>query len=348
MVEDMWAGAGNAIGSALESALPKSKTQVDLESGKITQEGQPDLAIEENESGPANAEYVSYLSVSTFELPEGLSALAGRFGNATVETVRYHGDRNYSSAGEAGILIEHDNERFVYLNHEADNYWAMTYEELFQFAGAAMDKLRTQMGQIAPPPEYGAEMPEIEVDVNVYAGVGGSRRGLTAKHNIVVVEATMENPESGESGGKVWVVMELWSAESYAGSGTIQAFDQRVGESIVSAMGGSTLNAKMDFSAFGDPRLLEGLQEAQEKLDDVSGLPVELNTYFVMTGENAELNHLQVIGGGQSDQFSVLFTTQSFISNLSTAPFDESLVGIPETYQEIAFPYAGLVGSGGN
>jgi hypothetical protein len=218
---------------------------------------------------------------------------------------------------------------------------------MFQCAGAAMDNARAQMDGIAPPPEQAEEAPEINVEVHFYPAPQTTARGLDVKHNIVVVETTMEDPETQES-GKIWVVTELFSAERYAGSESIKAFEQRVGENIMDAMGGSTLNAKLDFSAFGDPRLLEGLQEAQERLDQISGLPVESNVFFVMTEEGEALDHESVIEGLESDSYAVLFSTTAFISNLSSAPFDAADVSVPETYEEIKSPLEGMGAAGGS
>ena len=80
------------------------------------------------------------------------------------------------------------------------------------------------------------------------------------------------------------MITDLWTAEDFGGSETLADYNQRLGEAMLEAMTGSSLNEKLDSSAFGDPRMAEFLAKATEKLSEIKGTPIETNSYFVSIG----------------------------------------------------------------
>jgi len=71
---------------------------------------------------------------------------------------------------------------------------------------------------------------------------------------------------------------------------------------MLDAMTGSSLNEKLDFSAFGDPRMAEFLTKAAEKLSEIKGTPIETNSYFVTGPIDKKLDLDAVLNGdGETD-----------------------------------------------
>jgi len=91
-------------------------------------------------------------------------------------------------------------------------------------------------------------------------------------------------------------------------------------------------------------RLMKGMQEAQDKMGDMAGLPVETNTYFVMTGNDEILNVPSILEGKSTDTQIIMMTMKSFVANLSTGPFDQSKVTIPDSYREVESPMKMFMG----
>jgi len=69
LVSGLWDEAADQFEQMLVSALPKSKTTVDLEKGIIMQEGKDDVDIRDNEAKPTDAEFLRYITISTMNFP---------------------------------------------------------------------------------------------------------------------------------------------------------------------------------------------------------------------------------------------------------------------------------------
>lgn len=356
MVNALWDEAADNFSDMLMNAMPKAKTSVDLEKGIIKREGQPDLDIKSNARGPIDAEYVQYLQVSTMNLPSQLAKLGDIFGNAVAETVLLHGDKKLSEDDTHGTLTDLDAERYVFLNHEQKEYWSQGFGEMFDMAASAMGNMKTGMEEMPEPTPAAADddQPSYEMEANVTMNKGRKKtvRGIQAQQHIVIVETVAKSEETAEAKGKFYVVMEIWTAEEFGGSETLAAFNARAGELMLEAMAGSDLNAKLDFSAFGDPRMGESMKKATDKFSEIKGFPIETNSFFVTGPIDEELDldavleaideaDVTAFAGVSSEEpvkvQTTMFSTTTFIANLTTDEFDLSLLGTRD-YTEIESP----------
>ncbi|MCH8123880.1 MAG: hypothetical protein IH853_12260 [Bacteroidetes bacterium] len=356
LVSGLWDEAADQFGVMLVSALPKAKTTVDLEKGIIMQEGKDDIDIRDNDTRPTDAEYVRYITVSIMNLPSQLGQLVDMFGNATVDEVLLYGDLKLSGNAEAATLTDLGAERFVNINHEAEEFWQQGFAEMFEMAVGAMDNINARMEEVPAitPSEMDAQPTyEMEAKVSVTKGKNKKIRGVRAQQNIVIVETITKSEERAEEQGKFYLITDLWTAEDFGGSETLADYNQRLGEAMLEAMTGSSLNEKLDFSAFGDPRMAEFLAKASEKLSEIKGTPIETNSYFVTGPIDKELDLDAVLNGeGETDvrSFSgvshdepvqaqaTMFSTTTFIANLSTDSFDLALLEPHSKYDEIESP----------
>ncbi|GMQ80634.1 MAG: hypothetical protein BMS9Abin05_0062 [Rhodothermia bacterium] len=356
LVSGLWDEAADQFGQMLLSALPKSKTTIDLEKGIIMQEGKDDIDIRDNDAKPTDAEYVSYIEVSTMNLPSQLSQVADMFGSVSINQVYLNGDLKLSGDAEAATLTDLATERFVNINHETEEFWAQGFTEMFEMAKGAVDNINARMEEVPElTPSETRDQPtyEMETKVSVKKGKRKKIRGIRAQQNIVIVETVQKSAETDEQQGKFYMITDLWTAEDFGGSETLAAYDQRLGEIMFESLTGSSLNEKLDFSAFGDPRMAESLAKATEILSEIKGTPIETNSYFVSGPIDEKLDLDAVLNGeGETDvrSFSgvsndepvkaqaTMFSTTTFITNLSTDRFDLALLNPHATYEEIESP----------
>lgn len=366
LVSGLWDEAADQFEQMLVSALPKSKTTVDLEKGIIMQEGKDDVDIRDNEAKPTDAEFLRYITISTMNFPSQLGELGKLFGNASVDEVWLHGDLKLSGNLESATLTDLGSERFVNINHESEEYWVQGFGEMYEMAKQVMENIDKRMEDVPDyePSEMGDKPTyDMEAKVTVKKGDRKTKRGIRAQQNIVIVETVPTSDETAEQQGKFYMITDLWTAEDFGGSETLSDYDQRLGKLMLDTMTGSSLNEKLDFSAFGDPRMAESLATAMDKLSEIKGTPIETNSYFVTGPIDGELDLDAVLnGGGETDvrSFSgvshdepvqvqaTMFSTTTFIANLTTNRFDLALLDPHATYEEIESPMKQYLEMGGD
>jgi len=357
LVGELWDEAADQFGKMLMSALPKAKISVDLKEGVIRREGREDLKIRNNDSKPTDSEYVRYITVSTMNLPTQLAELGSMFGNGTVDEVWLRGDLKLTTDGESGTLTDVAYERFINLDHSAEEYWTLNFGEMFDMASSAMNNMNAQIEEMpAPTPTDDTEQPTLEMEAKVSVKKGKKKkiRGVKAQQNIVIVEMITKSEETEEEQGKFYLITDIWTAEKFGGSETISAYDKRLGEIMMQSITESSLNASLDYSAFGDPRMAESMAEATEKLSEIKGTPLETNSYFVVGPVDEKLDLETVLKGKEETDVrsfsgvsydepvvaqATMFSTTTFIANLKTDAFDLTIFDIPLTYSEIESPY---------
>lgn len=366
LLSGFWDEAADQFEDMLISALPKSKTTVDFEKGIILQEGKEDIKIRDNKDKPTDSEYVQYITISTMNLPDELAKLTALFGNASVQEIYLYGDRKMSTELESGTLTDIGTERFTYLNHETSEYWSQEFSEMFSMTKDVMKNVNTQMDDSeALTPKETEEEPAIEMKAKITVTKGDRKkiRGIKAQQHIVIVEMASKLSETDEEEGKFYMITDLWTAEKFAGSETLIAYDQRLGELMLDALMGSSLNNNLDFSGFEDPRMAQSLKEVSDELSEIEGMPIETNSYFVTGPVDKDLDLDAVLkGDGETDvrSFSgtsneepvkvqaTMFSTTTIIANLTGNQFDLSRLKIPSTYVEIESPikqYMEVVGN---
>ena len=108
--------------------------------------------------------------------------------------------------------------------------------------------------------------------------------------------------------------------------------------------------------------MTESLAEATEKLSEIKGTPVETNSYFVVGPIDEKLDLDLVLGESEETDVrsfsgvsheepvvtqATMFSTTTFITNLTTSEFDLAKFDIPPTYTEIGSPLKQYLNTGG-
>ena len=342
------------VSDMITASFAKNRTTVDLENNVVKSEGQPDITLKPNETSPANAEYVQYLSVTVFHFPGQLGQLIG---NGAYEQVYLHGDRMLSRSPSAGTLMDVGEGNMTFLDYENGTYWVQSFADLGAMAGDFAEQLKESRSS-APA---GTESPDVDVavDVDVRKGKSGVVRGSDAQQHFMIVQADIEaeDPESGSTHqGTVYSVSEVWTSDNLAGSATISDFGVRMGQAmgqVAGAMGGGGLESSM----LGDQRITAAFEEASEQLGEFDGMPVQTRTWMVMVPTGKELDLDRVLAEEEADMESwaaslsqesdeeveltdqvTLFSSTTFISNLTTEAFGSDVLEISPDLEQTPSP----------
>jgi hypothetical protein len=341
------------VSDMINASFAKNRTTVDLENNVVKSEGQPDINLTPNETSPANAEYVQYLSVTVYHFPEQLGQLLG---NGSYEHVYLHGDRMLSRSPAAGSLIDLDEGNMAFLDYEEGTYWIQSFAELGAMAGDFAEQLKES--QSAPGATESPDV-DVEVDVDVRKGKSGVVRGSDAQQHFMIVQADIEadDPETGSTHrGTVFSVSEVWTSDNLAGSATIGDFGVRMGQAmgqVAGAMGGGGLESSM----LGDQRITAAFEEASEQLDEFDGTPVQTRMWMVMVPTGKELDLDRVLAEEEADMESwaaslsqeseeeveltdqvTLFSSTTFISNLTTEAFGSDVLEVSPDLEQVPSP----------
>ncbi len=353
-VDALFAKTEEKVNKMIESAFSKNKTTVDLENNVISQEGQPDVTIEPNASGPADAAYVQYLHVTVFQFPGTLGELLG---NGAYDRVYLQEDRQLNRSAADADLLDVGNKRVVNMNFEEGNFWIMNFSEFGDAVASSTAMMQAPGGGDMNNQQGPTDSTDVEFEFEVRDGGSGTVRGVEANRKFVIMKAKVEaeDEDTGETTkGNLYTVVDTWLSSRIAGAKTIATFNQRAGEAMGeafrSSQGGETLQA----GVLGDPRIGPALEEASKKLSEVDGFTVQAETFVVMTPEDVELDLEKVLAEGETDMEAwaasmdeesegvqeqvTLFSLLNFVSNMNTEEFSEEVFEIPDNLEEIPSP----------
>lgn len=340
------------VSDMFTAGFAKNKTTVDLENNVVKTEGQADISLKPNQTSPADADFVHYLQVTTYELPGNLGTLVG---NGSYEQIYLHDGKWLSRNPASGSIIDTDKSTMAFMDYETQQYWELSFVEMGEMAGELVERMNEASSQAAST----SEDVDVDVKAEVETKVGRTDvvRGVSAQQNhiIVRIDIDAEDSQEGESfKGTMYAVSEVWASDELAGSKTVGDFTVRMGAEmgkVVGQMG----DGGPQFSMLGDPRISEAVAEASEQVAGFGAMPVQTTTWIVMVPDGQELDLQKVLDGGEPNTEAwaaslsqspeselteqvTMFSSTTFISNLTTEPFAVDLLEIPSNLKEMPSP----------
>ena len=342
--------AVESVDNMVAAALSKGSADVDLDNNVIRQQGQEDIELRENETSPADAEYVHYLQVTKLDLPGAL----GKFvGNGSYERIYLHGNQQLTRSSTSGALLDLDKEHMVSMNYADGTYFIQPFADLGAMLDMAVDP--TTMGQPGQMPAND-DQPEVdmEFDFEVRKGTSGMKRGSWADQSFIIVktkfEAESEDEETETMKGTVYSITETWTTTQLAGMQSMTDFGLRAAELMGAALGASEKGGGLQTAMLSDPRIGAAMEEASRKMSEIEGYPVQSEMFVVLVPEGKELDLDRVLAkemtdpsaaagaGTASEEQVTMFSSMTFVSNLSTEPFDLEILRVPADMEQTKSP----------
>ena len=350
-VDAVFARTEDKINAMIEASFSKNQADVDLENNVIRQSGKDDIRLTENATSPADAEYLQYLSVTTLNLPGGLSKFLG---NGSYQTVYQHGDRRLERTATSATLTDLSKEHMAFLDYEAGTYWVQPFADF----GAFVDEMAGSFqGYPGAGQQTASSDVKVDFSVEVREGRTGTVRGVDGKQHFVIVETKYEG-EDEDSGdkfkGTLYTVSEVWTTQAIAGLKTMQDFGAKLMNIMGQAFAGTNTGQALQVNMMGDPRMGAGLQEAGKKLSELEGFAIQTETYMVSVPEGKSLDLDLVLAGGDANtedwassmsgesdgpkEQVTMFSSLTFVSNMSTDAFSDDVLDIPSDLKLTASP----------
>lgn len=337
-----------SVDNMVAAALSKGSADVDLDNNVIRQQGQEDIQLGENETSPANAEYVHYLQVTKLDLP---GALGKYLGNGSYERVYLHGNQRLTRSSTSGTLLDLDKEHMVSMDYEDETYFVQPFADLGEMLDMAVDPTTLgQNGQMADSPDR----PDVDVefDLEIRKGTSGTKRGSPADQSFIIVktkfEAASEDEETPTMKGTVYSITETWTTTQLAGLQTITDFGMRTAKLMGDALRASDTGGGLQTAMLSDPRIGAAMEEASRKMSEIDGYPVQSEMFVVLVPEGQELDLDRVLAkettdpsaaaGTGSEEQVTMFSSMTFVSNLSTEPFDLDIMEVPSDMEQTKSP----------
>ena len=308
--------------------------------GVLSRDGREDVKLVSNESSPKNADYLSYIEVSTVTIPgfsRGKMTTASDFFLHDFKTS--HDDattRNVIDMGTGVVTLA---------NHEDKTWWQTTLAEMAEMMGQTFDAAKQKMDESDVSSE---DMKDADVEMDFQmtvddTGITENVNGVSAHKYIYTVESTMtgKDEEENEMTTRFYMVTESWMSTDVAGYETLMDFYKKAAESEGMAAMAGTMSEKMQGLGFIDPRIEGSMKKAAEEMAKASGLPVKSTTWMVQLADDAELDVESVLkdemASADGSQRTVM-KTDYYLSNLSGSPFDLANLGAPSEYEQIENP----------
>ena len=314
------------------------------------------IEIGDNETGDADAPFVTYSSVSRIKLlggaagAGGIGGLLNRFG-ATKETVYTHGafqrkdDKNSSSISDA------EGRRMINIDHEKKTYWVMSVDE---FVEPMKQLTETGVPDMEVPGSEAAEqqMQELKVTVD-RRNETRTINGVPSRRTVAVVEGTYQmsgvDEETGEAvsiEGKSYTVLDQWHSTELAGYNTIREFERKMAEAVMSAFDRESLTEFADAMRNSAPGLQDGMSKAFQELGNVEGMVIRSAIHFVQVPPEATFNLEAVLQEDAAQPSSAdpnvirpMYSFLTEIGDLTTQPIDMSVFSPPaEGYEQVESP----------
>jgi hypothetical protein len=349
------------IDRAMDRAVERAVDGVadDLESSIegffLSQTPEP-IEIGDNETGDADAPFVTYKSVSRIKLlggaagGGGIGALLNRFG-ATQETVYTHGAYQRRDDKRSSEISDAEGKRIIHIDHEEKTYWIMSLEE---FAAPMEQLTETGMPTMEVP---GTEKPqqavqELKVTVDRRDGVE-SINGVPSRRTVAVVEGKFEmsgvDEETGEPvkvEGKSYTVLDQWHSTELAGYSTIRGFERQMAEAMLSGIDREVLTDFAEAMKNSAPGVQAGMTEAFKELGDIEGMIIRSTVHFVQMSPDGTFDLEAVLADNPAEPSSMdpsaTRPTYSFVTeigDLTTQPIDKSIFSPPaEGYEQMESP----------
>lgn len=347
----------NELNKAIDKTVENMADNIEnsIEGMIMSDDPPPPIELEDNETGAADAPYVSYTIATRIKIGGNdlASRILQRFG-AQEEVVYIHGNKQRADeSSESSEIMDADGKQIIHLDHKKKEWWAMSFEEMFE----SLDQMKADVTQAYNDTEVSTNVEDVKFSVD-RTGKTETINGVSADQVIMTIEGTYETTVSDEESneeatmkGTSYIVIDHWLSKEVAGYQTLADFQKATAEAFGDAMSGTGFESML--SAFqSSPELKKAAEDAADELGPDDGLPVRTRTYYVQVPEGGTFDKAAVLSGSSTDspdEFSqrTIMTLVSEIGNLSTKPFDEAMLAPTAGYTEIDSPLKNY-NSGGN
>jgi len=361
-VDKAFDSAVNSFSGMLSDAFTSNKTTVDEENNVIRSEGQEDIALVANQTSPARSEYLSYIEVTSYDLP---GALGDLMGNGEYSRVFLHGDKMLTRDLSTGSLVDAGTASMMFIDYENSSYWTHSFADFGEMMDSAQ-RTQAEAMQADPGQSQDANV-DVTVKMDIRQGESGVVRGSNSRQHFIIVETEMAGDQTQQQGGLqggIFMVSEVWMTEDIAGRDTYREFGEQLAAAMGGAFDGTEAGQSLKSGMLADARVGAAMEKAAEELQDMQGLPVETRSYLVTVPEGQEFDLDLVtsdeemdmaawaasmsgepVEGAEQKQVTIM-SWKTFISNLSTDPFDPEVLDVSDL-SPMASPLEQLGSTGG-
>jgi hypothetical protein len=337
------------------------------------------LALLTTTTQPGGAQDVRYETVTRVELAGAAGTamrLAARLGGGsmeTVETTYISGRRMRSDQDRQSTILDLEDGRMTYLDHESRTYWSYTFEEMLEaMRRGAADVAAT--GDAARR-ETGDADAEVHLDFRISVDAAGRERigGYNADRFFVTMAAEGQAaPEPGhamEQAGTFVVLTEILSSTDAPAFAATRAFtDASAGDIAASA---SALMDGIAAALADDPRMKVAFEQAASEAQKIDGMAMRTVTRFVTVPPGLEFDRQAAVevqsGGGvaaaagraalgglraraaaaagrqqaepepgETLRQATILTVTSEVRNMTTTRVDPGIFEIPAGYRQVS------------
>ena len=336
----------NELNKAIDNSVENIADDIEssIEGMVMSDEPPPPIELGDNASGAADAPYVSYTIATRVKIggDDMASRLLQRFGT-NEEVIYTHGNKQRVDEGtESSQILDAEGKQNIHLNHKRKEWWSMSFDEMFQ----SLDQMRADVEQSRRDAEVNTDINDVNISFDP-TGKTEMINGVSATQVIMTIEGTYETTVVDDSGEEVtmqgtsYVVVDTWQSKEVAGYKTIANYQRAMADVMGNAISGTGFESM--FTALqSSPEMKKATEDASRQLNPEEGLPVRTRTYYVQVPEGSSFDREAVLSGsantaGEQSQ-QILMTLVTEIGNLSTEPFDATMMAPTPGYSEVDSP----------
>lgn len=259
-----------------------------------------------------------------------LSRFAGRSDNPG-ETVYVKGNYMRTDTDGSSTILDLDDARFLFLNHEAKTYAEMKFADMADMAQDAVtqyeEAIEEARQEAQKEADYQAEEMDLDLEYDVKVDRTGETRnirGHRAERVLMILTAKgshMVEQEDGQAEtleGSMVLANELWVTNDSNGElAPLFDFQNRMGSSMSDAFSDITSDARMGptmTTAAGDmsdARMGEMLKKAADEMSEIDGNVLVTVTKFVIVPGNLTFDPKAAFSGEQEEKQEVTATQRA-------------------------------------
>jgi hypothetical protein len=322
---------------------------------------------------PAQAQGVRYSETTRVEMAGAMGAMMSMMGGGadrTTETVYLDGSRMRRDTDETSTIVDWSTGDMILLNHDQRTYRRFSWGDMVEGMTGRMEGARAEAGGMSDQ-----DMPDYEVHFSTER-TGRSERiaGYEADQVVMVIrfegdpdaeaQPGQGMPMGGAMGnGAMAMVSELWLSTDFPAWTLMQEGRNQMAEEMRGALSGEAGMGGMA-GAMG-PRFQQALEEQQEAMADLEGMPlrsvinlvvlpgdVELDVDAVLAQEDlgggmdaaaaardAIAKRFNPFGGKDEEEKpeaaqSIMMRTVTEVDDVDASGVDPAVFEIPEGYTE--------------
>lgn len=283
---------------------------------------------------PATAQELSYTETTRMEMGGMMGSIMSMMGEGGDETQTVHiqGTQMRRDGEESSSIMDFSTGDMIMLNHDDRTFMRMNFREMMEgMQGQAADAQARADSVRADMEARGEEMPEYEVRFSTErTGASETISGYDAEQVLMIVEfegqVDAENPQQNPFAGmRMAVVTDMWLSTDFPQWDVMADLRDDLGEAWGSEgmFGGSSGMEGMGAMGAGmGARMQQAMEEQQEALQELEGVPVRTVMNWISLAPDVELDAMAALeqdlggGGGMDMGGSAAAAARSALSGL--------------------------------